>query len=154
MTVILVVADSHGNTVKLDAIVRAAGPVDCVIHCGDGVRDLENLTLPANVARVRVSGNVDLWQVHGMDRVTVEVIAGRRFMVTHGDLYGVSHDLDDVYRAGREARVEAVFFGHTHVALYRPGVPILFNPGPAQKGCYGIVECGAECRYRLERVPD
>ena len=34
---------------------------------------------------------------------------------------------------------DIVLFGHTHVKYCRGEKPVLFNPGPANNGCYGVI---------------
>ena len=69
---IVVVSDTHQNTALLEQAVRQAiadGPIDGLIHCGDGVRDLDcvEAALLASNPRIRiyaVKGNCDLGALH------------------------------------------------------------------------------------------
>jgi len=53
---ILVVSDSHGNTVMLQRIIDREWPFDRLVHCGDGAADLLRVRLPAGMPVTPVSG--------------------------------------------------------------------------------------------------
>ena len=142
MKKILVVADSHGNSPKLRVIVEREKPFDCMVHCGDGVNDLIHAALPPEAVTYAVTGNIDLGRgVYGERRI-VTTIAGRRFLITHGDLYGAHNGLHLLEEEGVKQGADIVLFGHTHVKYCRGEKPVLFNPGPANNGCYGVIRIG------------
>lgn len=148
MKKILVVSDSHGNTPKLREIVEREKPFDCIVHCGDGVNDLIHAALPPGAVTYAVMGNIDLGRgVHGERRI-VTTIAGRTILITHGDLYGAHNGLRLLEEEGRKLGADIVLFGHTHVKYLREDKPALFNPGPANNGCYGVVSIGEAVDFR------
>lgn len=140
---ILVVSDSHGNDGLLFKAHQLAGPVDAVIHTGDGETDARFLeeTLDENV--LRVAGNCD----HGSTapRELQVVLTGRRILITHGDRHQVKNGLDQLVQYGQQCAAEVILFGHTHQALaqQREGIQLL-NPGTlwgrAPFLSYGILE--------------
>ncbi len=142
MKKIVVVSDSHGTIVKLAKILDFERPFDCLVHCGDGVGDLFHVDLEDGTTVVRVSGNVDIARGSDCDRVTFFEVAGARVMVAHGDQFRVHHDYSWILREGREKNADVVLFGHTHIRYRGEGMPILFNPGPASGGHYGIITIG------------
>lgn len=136
---LLVVSDSHGNTVLLQRIVDREKPYDCLVHCGDGVNDLIHVSLPADAAVITVAGNIDRARgIRGEIREFITV-GERRVMVTHGDHQGAHHNYDGLIDEGTRYRCDLVLFGHTHLPYRSSGNPLLFNPGAAQRGLYGIV---------------
>ncbi|HOW83089.1 MAG TPA: YfcE family phosphodiesterase [Spirochaetota bacterium] len=136
---ILVISDTHGNQVKTGMIIKKEAPFDCLVHCGDGIGDLEGMPIPVSATVIKVPGNVDLYRYRGLDRIETAEICGRSIMVVHGDIFGVHSDYAGLIDAARERDVDIVFFGHTHVPLYREGSPVLFNPGTVTNGSYGVV---------------
>lgn len=147
---ILVVSDSHGDRQTLGRIIRREEPFDALIHCGDGADDLSHINCDVGTRVIRVGGNVDRGRGCDFDRIAVEALAGKKIMVTHGDLFRVDHDLSLLEREAAGCRADLVCFGHTHMKYVRDGEPVLFNPGPANRGLYGIVTIngGMRCEHR------
>lgn len=136
---ILVVSDSHGEWQLLGRIVRREEPFDALIHCGDGADDLSRLTLPDGARIIRAGGNIDRGRGYEFDRVAVVDLCEKKIMVSHGDLFKVEHDLAPLLDEGMRIQADLVCFGHTHVKYYHDGATALFNPGPANRGLYGII---------------
>jgi hypothetical protein len=140
---ILVVSDSHGNDGMLFRAHQQAGPVDAIIHTGDGELDAQLLGETLGETVLRVAGNCD----HGSQapHELLVTLAGRRIMITHGDRYLVKNGLDQLVRHGTEQGADVILFGHTHLALteQRHGIQLL-NPGTlwgrAPFLSYGILE--------------
>ncbi len=150
---LLVVSDSHGSVKRLQSAIDAETPFDCLIHCGDGVRDLIYTVVPPGVRVLKVSGNIDLSVVFDMDRRLVETIDGYRFLITHGDMQGAHHDFLGLMREGRAERCDAVLFGHTHRQYYHGGEPLLFNPGAMQSGLYGVIMIDGGIEFLHRSLP-
>ena len=144
---LLVISDSHGNYSRIDSIIKKESPLDYIIHCGDGVTDLFHVSIPDSVRIIKVRGNVDRFRVNSIGDSELEKVGGKTCLVVHGDKFGVNRDLDIIYKAAREANADIVFFGHTHVPLFRKGSPVLFNPGTVSKGAYGIVTLNAAMNF-------
>jgi hypothetical protein len=141
---ILVISDSHGNTVMLQRIIDLEAPFDRLVHCGDGVADLLHVRLPHGVPVTCVSGNVD--RARGVDIPEAEVLEteGLRILVTHGDAFYVKSDYGMLAEAARSNGFDAALFGHTHSRYLRKERPVLFNPGAAVGGSYGVIEISVE----------
>lgn len=140
---ILVVSDSHGNDGLLFRAHQQAGPVDAVIHTGDGEEDARFLEETLDIPVLRVAGNCD----HGSPapRELQVVLAGRRILIVHGDRYQVKSGLEQLMNHARQVNAEVILFGHTHLALaeQRDGIQLL-NPGTLGERApflsYGILE--------------
>ena len=130
---ILVLSDTHGNhSLSLQALEQA-GDFDHLVHLGDNLVDacfLEELT---GREILKVPGNCDHTQ--GLPRETVQIIGGKIFFITHGDLYHVKAGLEKLQRRASEAHADTVLYGHTHVASVQNSDGILFvNPGSLKRG--------------------
>ncbi len=138
-TKLLVISDSHGNQVKIEQALVKEHPVDWIVHCGDGAGDLAPVRVPPGVNVIRVLGNVDTWRGYDYERQVIQEINGATVMAVHGDLFRVQDGFDQLVIEARLHRADLVLFGHTHVTTHREGRPVLFNPGTASKGSYGVV---------------
>jgi len=158
---ILVVSDTHGNYPLLAQVVKAAGPIDLLIHAGDSGKDLTNLTrdFPA-LSLMAVAGNCDPFST--LPRELLFNAGGYRIFLTHGDRYRVKWDLLRLFLTGQERRAEVVVFGHTHAPLihYEHGI-LFFNPGSLYRNSvkkspsYGWLEIGPDgVRPKLEYIEE
>ncbi|NLY90963.1 MAG: metallophosphoesterase [Firmicutes bacterium] len=158
---ILVVSDTHGNYALLTQVIKAAGPIDLLLHAGDSGKDLDNLTrdFPA-LSLMAVAGNCDPFS--SLPRERLFNLAGYKIFLTHGDRYRVKWDLLRLFLAGQERQAGVVVFGHTHVPLirYEQGI-LFFNPGSLYRNntgeapSYGWLEIGADgVRPRLEFIEE
>lgn len=136
---ILVVSDSHGFTGSLGNILMAAeagGPLDAVIHLGDGYHDLAPFAehLPPVY---QVAGNCDLGRTDTQD---VLHLGGARLLLTHGHPFHVKLGLHGLLGRAVEEKAQAALYGHTHrqVSETRQGI-LLLNPGAAMEGRYAIL---------------
>jgi uncharacterized protein len=154
MLKVLVVSDSHGNTVKLGHIIRLERPFDCLVHCGDGAGDLFHVDIPRGTTIVRVCGNIDLARNLDAERLVVRQVGPVTMMVAHGDEFRVNAGYSAIEREGRIRNADIVLFGHTHVPYHGEGKPILFNPGPANNGRYGLLHVDSAIRAELKSLED
>lgn len=147
---ILVVSDTHGNYSLLHQVVKAAGPVDLLIHAGDGGSDLAKLARDfPTLSLAAVAGNCDHFS--SRPRELLLELGGQKIFVTHGDRYQVKWDLLRLFLEGQERGVNLIVFGHTHRPLinYERGI-MLFNPGSLSRNntgeppSYGWLELGPE----------
>ncbi|MGB9666873.1 MAG: metallophosphoesterase [Candidatus Cryosericum sp.] len=143
---ILVVADSHGDTLGMREALRLHPLVARVLHCGDGEADVLAMARAYPLVRFDgVRGNCDLGALFPLTRLLR--ICGRRIFMTHGHAYGIKYGMDELVEQGRKDRADAVLFGHTHHPLIerRDGI-LLVNPGsiagrfPARKATYALLE--------------
>lgn len=135
---ILVLADSHGNRARLEVILAQAPPVTHIVHCGDGHDDLDGLPLPVGAELLRVPGNMDR-PMPNVRAVIHTHIGGHAVMIAHGHQFQAQWDVEGLRQEAVRCGADIVLFGHTHQPLLLEGVPMLFNPGPANRGMYGLV---------------
>ena len=141
---ILLVSDTHGNQTALLQAHEAAGSCDAVIHLGDGEQDTRLLeAIDDQIQLFQVAGNCDLGSI--TSRELLCEFGKVRLLLCHGDRYGVKTGLSRLIERGRAAAVDAVLYGHTHLAqsVEQEGL-LLVNPGtlavPAPFKSYGILE--------------
>jgi len=146
---ILVVSDSHGDCTRLQNIIDREKPFDRLIHCGDGVLDLACVEVPQGAEVLSVAGNMD--RAGGPERLIETSVDSVRFLICHGDRFAVHYDYDRLLDEGLCRGVDIICCGHTHRAYLHNHPPLLFNPGPADRGLYGIITLGAgepRCEHR------
>lgn len=125
---ILVISDTHENWPLTLRVLDMSSPVDAVIHLGDGGTDADQLTDFLDVPLIRVAGNCDIDS--DAPREYVWEFGGKRFLLLHGDRYGVKSGLARLEQHAAEVGVDAVLYGHTHVAAVTTLSGVLFvNPG-------------------------
>ena len=61
-----------------------------------------------------VIGNVDRPRGFFTPEQLVTEIGGKKFLITHGDLFGVKHGLEKLRHHGEILDVDVILFGHTH----------------------------------------
>lgn len=70
----------------------------------------------------------------------VEEIAGVKFLLVHGDRYGVKSSLTRLCYRAEELGCQAALFGHTHSAFCGyAGAALLVNPGALRDGNYAEI---------------
>ncbi|MBP1560617.1 MAG: metallophosphoesterase [Oscillospiraceae bacterium] len=126
---IIVMSDSHGQSVQVEKIIRANPEADMFVHLGDGEREISEMRMKYPDIDLRsVRGNCDF----GKDSPDFQIIewGKARIFCTHGHRYGVKGGTELIRSIARDNGCSAVFFGHTHeryLAL-EDGIDIL-NPG-------------------------
>lgn len=137
---IIVVSDTHGSPDLLLEAVRHAGHTDMLLHLGDGQRDCAVLDGVYVGEVYRVRGNCDFAPGDIYERFLP--LPGASIFMTHGHLYDAKSTLNKLWFKGREAGVDVVCFGHTHVPLLeKRGEVTLLNPGSLRAGkTYGLIE--------------
>lgn len=136
---VIVVSDSHGATGRLSTILTVAeqaGPIDAIIHLGDGYYDLRDLEV-ALPPMYQVAGNCDLFRSDTLDFVT---LSNARILLTHGHYQHVREGTDDLLEMAIEEKCNAALYGHTHYQKmeWRNGILIL-NPGAVNDGKYAVL---------------
>ncbi|MBI5142117.1 MAG: YfcE family phosphodiesterase [Nitrospirae bacterium] len=137
---ILLISDTHTNTSDAVKILRAGGGFNMFFHMGDTWQDAVRIRDESGVPMRAVSGNMDGLRVGP----TVEVFAldGVRFLLTHGDMFGVHRGLRDLEAEAVRRKADVVCFGHTHAAFDEMrGERRFINPGAMRYGrkSYGIL---------------
>ena len=134
---IILISDSHGNKNAINKLFNQ-GDFDYLFFLGDGLGDLGDYKYLENV--YYVAGNCDFFSNEPNERVVK--IGEYKFLITHGNKYGVKHTLDLIKSRGDELGVDFVCFGHTHSQLIDSyNGKYLLNPGSFQKKLNGQ-SCG------------
>ncbi|SFC44491.1 YfcE family phosphodiesterase [Clostridium uliginosum] len=155
---IAVLSDTHRMGKYINMVREHIKKADILIHLGDNVEDAEELSSNFHGEVYIVSGNCDYSTKYPKERV-IE-IEDKRIFLTHGDLYGVKYNLNNIYYRTRELDADIALFGHTHKSIIEKVHNItLMNPGslslPKNEGRYiGFLELnkGEEPNIYLEEI--
>ncbi len=147
---LLVISDTHGNTISLKAVLKwgKKHDVDALAFLGDGTDDISMAILETGFsAPVKiVRGNGD--HTHKIPFADTLEFAGHTFFITHGHLSRVSEGLGGLVAAARSCGADAALYGHTHTPFWEEieGILVL-NPGSvgAPRSIIGtsfaVIEC-------------
>lgn len=133
-----VVSDTHGYlNPRVPELLKG---VDHILHAGDIGDDsiIAELVRIAPITVVR--GNNDReGPTADYPLVASVVLGGSRFLLTHEVKVPKGFD-DPVLQGYRQAEVDAVVYGHSHIAHQERRGPVLFfNPGAAGKRRFKVV---------------
>jgi putative phosphoesterase len=127
-------SDSHGNLGCVSEAAKwlARKGIETVIHLGDNYEDCDHLC-KGKVRLIRVPGVYsEYYQNENIANRIVENFNNWRVLITHTDCSHENDSQDDIKpeEAISNRKVDAVFYGHTHIPLVeeRNGV-LLVNPG-------------------------
>lgn len=138
----IVISDTHGAKDKLKSLLGVFNAADALIFLGDGLCDLSVIENELTVPLIKVRGNCDL---KAAERERVLEIGNHRFLLTHGDAYGVKRERLGLYYRALELKCDYALYGHTHlpeieveqgVTLINPGT---LRSGPFLNGSYCVV---------------
>lgn len=150
---VLVISDTHGDTLRAFTAHTRSEPVDTVIHLGDGSTDADVLRDILDIPVINVAGNCDPGSNAPRERVWE--CEGKKLLLSHGDAYQVKSGLARIRQRAGETGADAVLFGHTHQSLHEniDGL-LLINPGTlaqhAHRRSYAVLEITAaaiRCRH-------
>ena len=135
----LVFSDSHGVLSTMEEAVRREQP-DQIVHLGDCWEDGRELALRfPEIPLEQVPGNCD--RVPGAFKERVLEVMGHRILICHGHTYEVKDSLLSAVYGAEQKKAEILLFGHTHIAFCQQrGSVLLFNPGAAKDGSYGVLQ--------------
>lgn len=139
---IAVCSDSHNGQMHLErfALLCEREAVDRIFFLGDVVEDARWLRRRLPLIPIDlVAGNCDFMSHEAREaRVTIE---GKRFLLVHGDKFGVKYGYTNLSYYAEENRMDAALFGHTHTsyAAYVGGA-LLINPGALCRGSLCLME--------------
>lgn len=134
---ILCFTDSHGYTAPIRRVLAMHPDADAVFFLGDGLSDITDLVNRSGATWFCVRGNCDFTSRIGnlpVNKTEQVTLAGVRFLLTHGDLFGVKYSLQGVMQLADQHSADVVIFGHTHTPCQKfeyisdRGVHF-FNPG-------------------------
>ena len=125
MSKIAVISDTHGSIENIRMFLPRLKGVDALYHLGDHAEDAPDLARILNCGFVSVCGNCDPFSA-SPEKYVVNW-HGKRILLLHG--HTVFGRLPLLY-AAKEARADAVLFGHSHVPSIETveGV-LMLNPG-------------------------
>ena len=122
---ILVMSDTHGDSLVIDQVIKHVGSVDAIFHCGDSELDTYHESL--NSVYV-VRGNCDFDSSFPNEVITE--IKGTKIYMAHGHLLQVKNTMIPIKLRAQEAEADVVLFGHSHILGVELLDNILFlNPG-------------------------
>ena len=135
---ILVLSDSHSAMSFMRLCVDRVKP-DAIVHLGDYFDDAEALQEEyPGIRMYRVPGNCDYYRCPpGQSEILVDRVCGVELYMTHGHKHRVKSYLGALLRDARACRVQAVLYGHTHVADCRQEEDGLWVLNPGSCGYYG-----------------
>lgn len=126
--IIGVISDTHRYTWLIEDAMKKLEGSDVIIHLGDNVKDIKEISKYYDGPIINVKGNCDFAVDTPSERV--ETIAGKKVFITHGNRYDVKYDLSRLRYKALELKADIVLFGHTHVSkiAYEDGIWFV-NPG-------------------------
>lgn len=134
---ILVISDSHRNTLAIDKILESQPDAKHVFFLGDCTADIEDFPLlyPDKSFHI-VCGNCDFYS--NFQSVGLEAVEGIRILYTHGHNYSVKSSYQHLLKTAKENKCDIALFGHTHIPkiIYEDGV-YLVNPGSCSRAREG-----------------
>ena len=135
---LLVLSDSHSSLRFMARCVEAVKP-DAVIHLGDHFDDGECLKEDfPGIPFYQVPGNCDRYRCRpDQPEILIPRIGGVDIYMTHGHRHGVKSTLGLLIRDARAAGVQAVLYGHTHIADCHREEDGLWVLNPGSCGYYG-----------------
>ena len=138
---ILVMSDSHDSRQRVLNAVALESP-QWILHLGDNISDTVDIKLMHPDIPLRaVRGNCDRFS-GGLD-IDEFVLEDKRFLMTHGHLFGVKLGKTSIIQEAVNRGVDVLLFGHTHIQYYSvvDNLTIL-NPGSLGSGdkSYAVLE--------------
>ena len=137
---VLICSDSHGKLDYFQDVMELEQP-EIVIFAGDHSVDALNISLMHHkIPFAYVRGNTDYDDDDAKD-VRIFDLMGRKVFLTHGHLYGVKTNLNELEKKAREEIADICIFGHTHREyLVEKDGTVYVNPGALQDKKYVIYD--------------
>lgn len=127
MKKIILISDTHGNKTCLDKLIPLMEEADLILFAGDGLLDFYSLPVSISQKVKMVRGNCD--SIVGQKDICFDV-ENRKFLLTHGDTYGVKYDFTVLYLRAKSLGANVVCYGHTHMqAIFEENGILFINPG-------------------------
>ena len=135
---ILVLSDSHSAMSFMRLCVKSVKP-DAIVHLGDYYDDAESLSEQyPHIPFYQVPGNCDKYRCPPFaQEILIMPVCGVRLYMTHGHIHRVKQTLSLLMKDARAAQVQAVLYGHTHVADCHREEDGLWVLNPGSCGYYG-----------------
>ncbi len=139
---VIVLSDTH-NRVSFEKLIKITENADFVVHCGDGIKDAEDLKAVLSCPVIAVRGNCDFY---GKD-TEIFAVENQKIMVAHGHQFRVRVTKGLILEEAKNQCANIVLFGHTHIPeiSFMEGVWVI-NPGSASeaRGGYKNTYCEIE----------
>ena len=142
---ILVLSDSHSGLSFARRCIHGVRP-QAIVHLGDYFDDGEVLHEENGmIPFCQVPGNCDRYRVSPFQpEILIEKILGVSLYMTHGHKHDVKRRMDRLIADARASKVQAVLYGHTHIAncYQEPDGIWVLNPGSCgnYSGSAGLIE--------------
>lgn len=135
---ILVLSDSHSTLSFMRRCISAVKP-DAVVHLGDHFDDGEAMQEEfPGIPFYQVPGNCDRYRCRpDQAEILIWPVCGVELYMTHGHRHSVKSYLGALLRDARAAHVDAVLYGHTHIADCHREEDGLWVLNPGSCGYYG-----------------
>ncbi len=131
MKTVIVLSDTHGHRAAIEKLFPLFAENDCIIHLGDGNRDMAQVYTAFPDKTFVCRGNCDFSAPYARDEWEIQV-EGVKIFACHGHAYGVKSDLAKLRSEAARRGARIALYGHTHIASAeeQDGV-LLLNPGCA-----------------------
>lgn len=135
---ILVLSDSHSTLSFMRRCIDAVKP-HAVIHLGDHFDDGTAMKEEyPGIPFYQVPGNCDRYRCRpDQPEILINRIGGVDFYMTHGHKHSVKSYMGALLRDARRAKVDAVLYGHTHLADCHQEEDGLWVLNPGSCGYFG-----------------
>lgn len=132
---ILVLSDSHRRNQTIEDIIQLENP-DCLIFCGDLLKDLKQLNFDIPVFKVK--GNWDYYsKTENCKLIEIENV---KIYITHGHNENVKSGLNNLKQIANAIKPDIVCYGHTHIqSLVSENNITYLNSGCCEKGEYATI---------------
>ena len=140
---LLVLSDSHSDSISLRMAIDNTYDADVIIFLGDGAKDMDSISespLLYGKKIVTVRGNCD-GAYCNYPKLAIEEFAGVKTYCTHGHSEMVKYGYQKLEESAREVGAKLVLFGHTHTPYthYSDGIYFM-NPGSVRENSCGVVD--------------
>lgn len=179
---ILVVSDSHGDSIMFSTILSHCGKdCDALLFCGDGEKDIASMIEKARNEKSFedclppvigfVAGNTDYGEftiknpdyikapstpprlVIKVPGTAIIVACSHRIFMAHGHQYGINGGPKQFINAARENNANIALYGHTHVAgRDYYGETLFLNPGSPSQPRGGQPPCYARLKINKNEI--
>ena len=137
---VLICSDSHTRLDYFQKVMNLEEP-EIVIFAGDHSTDAIDMALVYSEIPFKiVKGNTDYYD-HDTKDTEIFELNGKKIFLTHGHLYGVKTNLNELEKKAREENADICIFGHTHREyLVEKDGTVYVNPGALQDKKYVIYD--------------
>ena len=137
---ILICSDSHTRLDYFQKVIYLEEP-EMIIFGGDHSTDAIDMSLVYSEIPFKiVRGNTDYFDKDTRD-IEIFEVNGKKVFLTHGHLFGVKSNLNEIEKKAVSENADICIFGHTHREYMKEidGVTYL-NPGALQDRKYVIYD--------------